>query len=238
MVGRQGGASRLFPNYFSTFSKPYGRSPRREIAMEVLVDAGGSTMRRRVPYPKSLLATALLVASAAFLLHLEPPAYAYVEAAHSLGQVVNLSSNVVLMRVTAVDRTRNAILFAKVRDVKGKHPQEVIRHNIGKAGFEPREWQTVMAWAEVGKEALFFHNGGASETGIGNYWYQCYGNAGDTSPNAWWGMSHAEPFLLRSFAGKVEKLTAAVADMLAGKEVIVPCMVDGNKDDLKAGKAK
>ena len=50
-----------------------------------------------------------------------------------------------------------------------------------------------MEWAEVGKTAIFFHNGGASETCIGSYWYQCYPNG------EWWGLSHGEPFLLRSF---------------------------------------
>jgi hypothetical protein len=33
-------------------------------------------------------------------------------------------------------------------------------------------------------------------------------------------------------------VAAAVADMLAGKEVVVPCMVDGNREDLKAARAK
>lgn len=184
-------------------------------------------MRRFIPIAPVLLAA---------LLPLVPPAFAYVEAPHSLGQLVALSSHIVVLRVTAIDRKDNSILFAKVRDLKGVHKQEVIRHKIGQSGFEPREWQTVMKWAEVGKEAVFLHNGNASETCIGNYWYQAYGNAGD--PNGWWGMSHAEPFLLRSYAGKVDKLTAAITDILAGKEVVVPCMVDGNKDDLKAARAK
>jgi hypothetical protein len=166
----------------------------------------------------------------------QPAAYAYVEAPHSLGQVINLSTNVVLMRVTSVDKVKNAIIYTKVRDIKGVHKQTEIRHNIGKAGFEAREWQTIMKWAEVGKEAVFFHNGGQAETCIGMYWYQMYGNAND--PNSWWGMTHGEPFLLRSYAGKTSKLVSAVTDMLAGKEVIVPCMVDGSKDDLKAVKAK
>jgi hypothetical protein len=178
----------------------------------------------------------VVLAAALVLLVRGPEALAYVEAPHSLGQVVNLSSNVVLMRVTAVDRTKNAIIYTKVRDLKGVHKQQEIRHLIGKNGLDPREWQVVMAWAEVGKEAVFFHNGSQSETCTGLYWYQCYGNAND--PNGWWGMTHGEPFLLRSFAGKVGKLAAAVADMLAGKEVIVPCMVDGNKDHLKSGKAR
>jgi hypothetical protein len=184
-----------------------------------------------------VLAGCAIALGASVLLVPTRPALGYVEAGHSLGQVVNLSSNIVLMRVKAVDRTRNAVLFTKIRDLKGKHDkQPEIRHNIGKAGFEPREWQNVMNWAEVGKEAVFFHNGSQSETCTGLYWYQTYGNAGD--PNGWWSMTHGEPFLLRTFAGRIDKLVSAVEAMLQSKEVIVPCMVDGNKDDLKAGRAR
>ncbi|MFO0880286.1 MAG: VCBS repeat-containing protein [Gemmataceae bacterium] len=165
-----------------------------------------------------------------------PPAYGYVEAGHSLGQIINLSTGIVLMRVSAVDRKENIVIYSKVRDLKGVHKQEQIRHRIGQRGFEPREWQTIMNWAEVGKEAIFMHNGGASETCIGMYWYQCYGNAAD--PNGWWDMVHGEPFLLRSYAGKIDKFVPIINDIIAGKEVVAPCMVDGNKDDLKAARGK
>jgi hypothetical protein len=157
---------------------------------------------------------------------------AYVEAPHSLGQVIALSTNVLVMRVEQVDKTKNVIIYRKVRDLKGKHPTDIIRHNIGRGGFNPREWQYTMEWAEVGKTAVFFHNGGASETCIGTYWYQAYAG-GD-----WWNLSHGEPYLLRSFAGNVEKLAAAVSDIVASKEVVVPCMVDGNKDDLHLRRAR
>lgn len=83
-----------------------------------------------------------------------------------------------------------------------------------------------MNWAEVGKQAVFFHNGGASETYIGVTWYQAY------PQGEWWGMSHGEPFLLRSYAGRIDRLPAIMNDMMAGREVIVPCMVDGDKEAL------
>src|SRR5260370_37608341 len=51
-------------------------------------------------------------------------------------------------------------------------------------------------------------------------------------------MSQGEPFLLRSFSGQVDKLAAAVTDIVAGKEVVVSCMVDGNKDDLHLRRAR
>jgi hypothetical protein len=160
------------------------------------------------------------------------PTQAYIEAPHSLGQVVNLSSNIMVLRVEKVDKTNNLIIYKKVKDLKGQHPTDTVKHNIGKGGYNPREWQYIMDWADVGKTCVFFHNGGAGETCIGNYWYQMGANG------EWWGLTHGEPFLLRTFAGNVDKLANGVTDMLAGKEVIVPCMVDGNKDDLHLRKAK
>jgi hypothetical protein len=160
------------------------------------------------------------------------PAPAYIEAPYPLGRFLNESTNALVVQIEKVDREKNLILFRKVQDLKGKHPTDVIRHNIGKGGFHPREWQTIMALAEPGKLAVIFHNGGASETCLDTYWYQCYAG-GD-----WWNMNHAEPFLLRTFAGKPEKLGQAVIELLAGREVIVPSMVDGSKDDLHLRRAK
>ena len=134
-------------------------------------------------------------------------ALAYIEAPYSLGQVCNESTNVVLVEVTKVNKEKNLIVYKKLQDLKGTHAQPEIKHNIGQRGKHEREWRTVMAWAEVGKKAVFFHNGGASETCTGTYWYQCY------PEGEWWGMSHAEPFLLRTYFGDAERLAAAVAKM-------------------------
>ncbi|MFQ3591722.1 MAG: VCBS repeat-containing protein [Gemmataceae bacterium] len=190
-------------------------------------------MRR---FRRFLLSVALGVALASLLLVSRPPEVrAYVEAPHSLGMIVNLSTHIVLLRVASVDRKDNNIIFTKVRDIKGKHLQTEIRHAIGKRGFEPREWQTIMNWAEVGKLAVMFHNGTAAETCIGHYWHQTYGNHADV--NGWWSMVHGEPYLLRAFSGRVDKLVTAVEAILANQEVVVPIMT-GSNDDLKAMKGK
>ena len=159
------------------------------------------------------------------------PAWGYVEAAYTLGRLINESSNVLLVRVESVDRQKNLIIYSKVRDVKGTFKDGPINHNIGQRGFHPREWQTIMAWAEMGRIALMFTNGGASEMCLDKYWYQATG--GD-----WWSMTHAEPYLLRSFAGKPEKLAGLVTRMLAGEEIITPCMVDGDKNALQLRTAR
>jgi hypothetical protein len=153
------------------------------------------------------------------------PAWAYIEEAYSLGRVINDSSTILLMRVEQVDKQRNLIVYRKVQDIKGKHTTDIIKHTIGQLGFHPREWQTIMAWAEVGKPAVLFHNGGIGETCIENYWYQS--GAGD-----WWNMTHAEPFFLRTYCGKPERLASVVAAMLQGREVTVPCMAEADKNSL------
>jgi len=160
------------------------------------------------------------------------PASAYIEVPYSLGRLIAESTNILVVQVDKVDKENNRILYKKIRDIKGTHATDVLRHNIAKAGFHPREWQNCMAWAEPGKLAIFFYNGGASETAIDNYWYQCYGAGPD------WGMSHGEPYLLRSYAGKVEKLAMAVEEILANREVIVPAMVDGDKNAIQLRTAK
>jgi len=157
---------------------------------------------------------------------------AYVEIPYTLGRVVQESTSITLLRVERVEKEKNLILFRKVQDVKGKTTADVVRHNIGRGGFHEREWKSIMEWAEPGKTALFFNNGGASETCIHNYWYQAYAGG------EWWNMSHGEPYMLRSFAGNPEKLASIVTAMLAGQEVIAPCMVDGDKMALQTRTAK
>ncbi|MBX9678301.1 MAG: VCBS repeat-containing protein [Gemmataceae bacterium] len=174
----------------------------------------------------------LLLALSLVALAAPRPAFAYIEAPHSFGQVLAQSTNIMLIRVEAVDKEKNLIIYRKVKDIKGVHPQEVIKHNIGRGGLRPNEWKPTMDWAEPGKIACMFHNGGLSETCIGNWWYQT------SAGGEWWNHVHAEPFLLRSYAGPPEKLASIVPAMMEGKEVIVPCMVDGNKEDLHNRSAK
>ena len=76
----------------------------------------------------------VLVAALA-LVATERRARAYIEVAYSLGSVVRESNTIVLMKVESVDRDKNTITYRKVEDIKGKHPTEVIKHNVAHAGF-------------------------------------------------------------------------------------------------------
>lgn len=170
----------------------------------------------------------ILVAGLFLALFLVPGSRAYVEERYTLARVINESTNIVLVRIERVNKERKLIFYKKVADLKGKHPADVIKHNLGVGGFNLREQTLPMEWAEVGKLAIFFHNGGASETCIGKYWYQAYAGG------EWWNHSHGEPYMCRTFCGEIEALQAAVEKLLKNEDVIVPATV--SKTDLRIQK--
>ena len=56
--------------------------------------------------------------------------------------------------------------------------------------------------------------------------------AGHGEPD-WCYLYSDQPVLLRLYSGSKERLAAAVRDVVAGKEVVVPCLVDGSMDELR-----
>jgi hypothetical protein len=158
------------------------------------------------------------------------PAGAYVEERYTLPRVLNESTNIILLKVEKVNKERKLIYYKKIADIKGKHPTDVIKHNVGVGGFNEKEKRLPIEWAEPGKIAIMFHNGGASETCIGTYWYQCYAGG------EWWNHSHGEPYMCRTYCGDIDGLKAAVEKLLKGEEVIVPATV--SKTDLRIQKVR
>ncbi|MBO0697368.1 MAG: VCBS repeat-containing protein [Zavarzinella sp.] len=153
------------------------------------------------------------------------PALAYIEAAMTLGDIINQSAQITILRVSRVDKSKNLVVFDKVEDIKGKYPTAQGRH-VCTGQYREGEIKAVLDWAEPGKIAVFFAKDGACEMCIDTYWYQVYKQGEDL-----YAMSHGEPYLLRSYAGKAERLGPIVRAMLEGREVLCPAMED-NKDLL------
>ena len=186
----------------------------------------------RVLEVKGRAPVALLLVGAAVAVTFPRPVEAYIEVPMSLGSIIWQSSTIAVLELEKVDSERNILHFRKVADLKGQHGSQKVVQRIAQQGFHPREWQTVMKWAKPGKTAVFFHNGRASETCIDNYWYQCYGGG------EFWRMSHAEPYLLRSYAGRTSRLEKIVKKVQRGEEAIAPCLEDADKDELQFGRAR
>ena len=224
--GRRGGTGllRLVTNQCSTGASPVAALLLHVSEVLPVKHAARQEERCRRPQAAAWAVAALTVAV------LCAAAQGYVEAPYTLGRLMAESQYILVVRVEKIDRDKNLIVYRKVRDIKGKYTGEA-KHSIGTGGFHPREWQTVMAWATVGKTAVLFTNGSMGEVCIDKYWYQVSGRD-------WSRMTHAEPYMLRSFAGRPEKLAGIVAAMLAGREVVAPCMVGGDKTALQLRTAK
>ncbi|MCI0458832.1 MAG: VCBS repeat-containing protein [Gemmataceae bacterium] len=178
----------------------------------------------------NLSRTLALLVGVVLLGALADPGRAYVEERFTLPRVINESTHILVVQVEKVNKERKLIYYKKVADLKGKHPTDVIKHNLSVGGFNEKEKKLPIEWAEPGKLAIIFHNGGASETCIGTYWYQAY-SGGD-----WWNHSHGEPYLCRTFCGEVKELRQAVEKLLRNEDVIVPATV--SKTDLRIQKVR
>jgi hypothetical protein len=170
-------------------------------------------------------------ASALIALLLSPSAFGGYPIPYSLGGVCKETTHIAEVEVVRVDREKNVITFKVTRGLKGKHPEGEFTQALGKERPLERDTQVVLAWVAPGKKAVLFHNGSGSVTYIGGQWYQSFLVGGV------WKMAVLEDYLLWTYSGDVEKLGPAVASLLQGEEVVVPC-VAGTLQELREGKGK
>jgi HEAT repeat protein len=152
------------------------------------------------------------------LLGTSTPAWAFLEATPAwptLGKVIGQASHIVVLRVDKVSREKQAVIFTKVADLKGKDWPEVVKHRLTD-GCHPRQARTVLDWAEPGETAVCFQIGEGCLTCIGGYWYQC---AKEEAP--WWGMTTGRPEMAYAYRGSTARLRDHVTAILAGQEVVV-----------------
>jgi hypothetical protein len=192
------------------------------------------------------------------------PAAAYLDVAPpTLGVLCASSQDICVLQVEKFSVEKGVIVFKVVEVLKGKS-EATSKHSIGKSRFftqpryanEPKargqkvvralddNTKIIMDWATKGKTAVLFDirspaRGAPLSYGhvyIDNYWYRVWHEKG------FWhlfvGNPGADTTLLTRYCGSPAKLKDAVSDILRNKEVVVPCMVHGNKEDLRRRTAK
>jgi hypothetical protein len=169
-----------------------------------------------------------------------PRAHAYIDVPpHTLGHMCSYSTDIVVLRVEKVDKEKKVVFYRKVQELKGKWPAEVVRHHVVSKDVEP-----ILQWAEPGKTAISFYVKTAhfaSYTYIDGCWYIsrlfCIDSKIIDDVGKWeaYWVRHSQ---LRTFSGKPDQLTTAVAAVLKGEEVVVPCLVADRIEDLAAGRGK
>jgi hypothetical protein len=175
---------------------------------------------------------ALTVLASLLLLGQPRPTEAYIGGPPAtLGMMCSWSTHGVVMRVDKIDKDRGIILYRKVRDLKGKWPADIARQVIPPGA----DRHYIMNWAEPGKSVTMFalEHYKWSHTYIDQCWF-----ASVTADWQTWNMNHVEPNLLRWYSGKAEKLGGVSANILAGREVVVPALVGDNPAELAQRRGK
>src|SRR5262245_44304750 len=196
---------------------------------------GGRQMKRR----SLLLLRALALGG---LLALLPgPTAAYIDyPPPTLGALCMKSHHVYVLRVEKTIPEKGALLFACVERLKGQ-PDETVTRHVVRPKVEGAK--IILDGAVRGKTAVLFTltggTPGRDSPGVGNvyldgYWYSVIYERGARC----WVANRGVPELLTRYCGTAGKLRDAVADILAGKEVVVPCMVNDRKEDVVARRAK
>jgi HEAT repeat protein len=147
------------------------------------------------------------------------PARAYIDSTPTLGKLIADSDNVVVLRVDKVSRDKQAVIYAKVADLKGKGWPEVVKHKLTD-GFRPRHARAVLDWAEPGAVAVCFRRGDVCQACLGGFWYETAAAA--EAP--WWTMTGGRPELSYAYSGSTAKLRDHVTAILGGKEVVVTAL--------------
>lgn len=181
-----------------------------------------------------LLVRSLLMMLAVLVVGHRPAAGYFDFPPPTLGALCHESHNIYVLRVEKVSPDNGVIVFKVAEQLKGKHPAAVKLV----VGEKVEGSKAVRDWAAEGKTAVLFTiNGKDHDDGrelayghvcIDQAWY----TVGNYSGLKCWSVTKMEPRLLPRYCGSPDKLRDAVAGILDGKEVVVPCLVDGKVEDL------
>lgn len=156
----------------------------------------------------------------------------------TLGSTCERAQSITVLRVTKFDRDKHIILYEVVKNLKGEFPRDRLRQVAGDAN-EPPERKHLMEWVSEGKTAVAFRYENRVAICTGDQW-----SVGDQAPPK----EEKEPYTLNGtrtepwyngvYFGDADKLAAAVADILAGKEVVVPLMLGRRDEELRQRSGK
>ena len=129
-------------------------------------------------------------------------------------RLVRDSTAIAVLQVAKVDRVADIITFKKVADIKGKHPEDELRHSL--VGSDDRA--ALCEWARPGRKAVFFSFGHQAAHLFGQPLELQLGLRRAERRQEHGELGHS---FEQTYMGPVEGLSKAVADILAGKEVVI-----------------
>ena len=93
----------------------------------------------------------------------------YVDSSPTLGGMCYAATDILVIRVKKVSRENRVIVYEPTAAIKGRMPQEEIKHDLRRAANQ-RAAQALLDWAEPGKIAVCFTTAAVSVTYTGEAW--------------------------------------------------------------------
>src|SRR5205085_10877649 len=113
-------------------------------------------------------------------------------------QVQYDAANIAVIQVEKVSKEKQAVVYKKLADLKGKYPSDHVKQHVARRLSDPphpeeaprpRGARSLLDWAEPGRVAVFFHDADHqfAATCFGPAWY-----VGWAGPDGWWSVNEFE----------------------------------------------
>ena len=169
------------------------------------------------------------------------PAVAYIDILPpTLGNLCKQATQIHVLRVEKASAENGVVLFKSVEQLKGEQPLRDGSKLKLAIGQTVPDAKVILDWAAEGKTAILFRKdfgGGvkaAAHIYIDGYWYLVgWNREGD-----YWIAVRGEPNMRTRYCGSADKFGPAVAKILHGEEVMVPCMARDDRVALEEARGK
>lgn len=159
-------------------------------------------------------------------------AQGFIEREYTIHEVLEACTNIAFGKIKSVEAKRLRSVVAVEEDAKGESKVDEIKMNFAtgqyRRGSSPPKMVKML---KVGMPIIVFYQknqwGVQSLSYIDGMWFQTYG-PGDGSPDGWWGFTHTDPYMLRTFDGSTLEFQRIIKAILAGEK-----WVTGPKDAVK-----
>ena len=181
----------------------------------------------------------IFVAAVGLCVRSPGPSFAFIDVSRpdTMGGICSRAQSITVLKLEKLNKEKGVFIYRKVADLKGEFPRDRVREQLSEAQ-EPGERKNYVDWAEEGKTAVLFRYENRCAICIGDQWTVCdHGPPPDKDAPYDLG-TRTEPHFLQSFCGGSNDLVVIVKEILAGKEVVVPCMVGARDHELRERKGK
>ena len=146
----------------------------------------------------------------------------FIEREYTVPEILDACTNVVFGEVKSVDTRRLRGIIKVKEDAKGKSSLSEIKMNFA-TGHYRRETSPdkMVRLLKKGMPIIVFYREHYAIESLGfvnGTWFQTRAHGGGHAASSWWGFTHIDPLMSRTFKGSTEDFQKIIRAILAGKK--------------------